>query len=126
MRASSCPGRTVCRSAERFDARRYVRTRKPRSKNPFELTSRRATRQSEQFLRIVVVKVPFEQKEPRQMNRAAAELVEHPRKPHRQARDARPLQRSVRAVSDALTTICIKRRTSLFEVEMPALDLHEV
>src|SRR4029077_14952010 len=75
MRAS---GRTACRAGsraiERFDRRRYVRTRKSEREHLFERAPGHATRSAEQFLRVVVVQVPIEQEEPRQMNRAAAEL----------------------------------------------------
>jgi hypothetical protein len=60
------------------------------------------------------------------MNRAGAELMEYPRKPKRETRNARPLQRGILRVSEAFPAIRVKRRASLVEVEAPAFHFHQV
>jgi len=60
------------------------------------------------------------------MNRAAAELIEHPREPQCEAGHPRPLQRGILGVSEPFLAIRVERRASLVEVEAPAFHFHQV
>jgi hypothetical protein len=119
------PQRKGCR-AERFDARRHVRTRKANRESLLDLTPRLATRRCEQFLSVPVVQVPVQEEKSRQMNRAGTQLVEDPGKPKGKTRDACPLQRGILTISEAFAAMGVERPASLVEVEASAFHLHQV
>ena len=126
MSGRSRGGGTGRGRAEGSDLRRHVRSGKPSGKKLLELAPRLAARFHEQGLGVLLGQVRGQQEESGQVNRTVPELVERARKPEREFRHARPLERFVFRVSQAFPAIAVQRATSLFEVELAAKDFDQV
>ena len=113
-------------SPERLHTRRYVGPRKPPGQNLLELTAGFAPGLGEQRFRVVFVQTRSEQEQTRQLNRSAAQLVEHARKLRRKPCHPDPLECRIFGVSEPLEAVSVERRAGLFEVEPPAIDFDEM
>ena len=103
-----------------------IGSRKPACQYLFNRSSRLAARLGEQRFRVLFAQMRREQEETGQVQRSAAELLEHGRQPLRQSRYPHALERFVFTVAEAFDTKRIERRTCLFEKQSPALDLDQV
>ena len=105
---------------DRGDGRRHVRPREPAGEQLFELALRLPSRLGEELLGVVVRQVAGEQEQPRQVELAAREVIEHLRELLDQAGHADAFGGAVLGVAETLGAVGEEGGARFVEIDSPA------